>query len=92
MAEDRRPRRPEIAERQQAITELTSSLDLREAIAVVGTDAARACAATGWSAWAEAPASSSRRIGFDTSHGRITAVFIVTLVVWLTTDNSTADG
>ena len=78
--------RPEIAERQQAITELTSSLEFRESIAVVGSDTA--ALRSDWLVeWGEAPPFLSPHWVRYVAWG-ITAVFIVTLVVWLTTNNS----
>ena len=77
----------EIRERQQAITELTDSLDFREAISVVGTEAASI--RSDWLvAWAEGPPVLSPR-WFRYLAWAITAVFTVTLVLWLTTGNST---
>ena len=77
----------EIRERQQAITELTDSLDFREAISVVGTEAASI--RSDWLvAWAEGPPVLSPR-WFRYLAWAITAVFTVTLVIWLTTGNST---
>ena len=78
--------RPEIAERQQAITELTSSLEFRESIAVVGSDTA--ALRSDWLVeWGEAlPLLSPHWVRY-VAWG-ITAIFIVTLVAWLTTDNS----
>jgi MutS domain V len=77
----------EILERQQAITELTDSLDFREAISVVGTEAASI--RSDWLvAWAEGPPVLSPR-WFRYLAWAITAVFVVTLVLWLTTGNST---
>ena len=78
--------RPELAERQQAITELTPSLDFRESVAVLGSDAA--ALRSDWLVdWGEGPALLSphwaRHVAWV-----ITAVFIVTLVLWLTTNNS----
>ena len=77
----------EIRERQQAIAELTDSLDFREAISVVGTEAASI--RSDWLVgWAEGPPVLSpgwlRYLAWA-----ITAVFVVTLVLWLTTGNST---
>ena len=48
LAEDAGRARPRSRERQQAIAELTTSLDFREAIAVVGTDAAAFAATGSW--------------------------------------------
>ena len=77
----------EIRERQQAITELTDSLDFREAISGVGTEAASI--RSDWLvAWAEGPPVLSPR-WFRYLAWAITAVFVVTLVLWLTTGNST---
>ncbi len=77
----------EIRERQQTITELTDSLDFREAISVVGTEAASI--RSDWLvAWAEGPPVLSPR-WFRYLAWAITAVFTVTLVIWLTTGNST---
>jgi hypothetical protein len=77
----------EIRERQQAISELTDSLDFREAISVVGTEAASI--RSDWLvAWAEGPPVLSPR-WFRYLAWAITAVFVVTLVLWLTTGNST---
>jgi hypothetical protein len=78
--------RPEVAERQQAIAELTPSLDLRESMAVLGSDAA-ALRSDSLVEWGERPPLLSphwvRYVALA-----ITAVFIVTLMVWLTTNNS----
>ena len=80
-------RAAEIRERQQAITELTESLDFREAIAVVGSEAASI--RSDWLvAWAEGPPVLSPR-WLRYLAWAITAAFTVTLVLWLTTDNST---
>ena len=77
----------EIRERQQAITELTDSLDFREAISVVGTEAASI--RSDWLVgWAEGPPVLSPR-WLRYLAWAITAVFVVTLVLWLTTGNST---
>jgi hypothetical protein len=79
--------RPEVIERQHAIAELTASLDFRESIATLGTDAASI--RSDWlMEWGEAPAVLSPR-WFRQLARAITAAFIVTLVVWLTTGNST---
>ena len=78
--------RTEIRERQQAITELTGSLDFREAIAVVGNETTSI--RSDWLvAWAEGPPILSPRWVRYLAWA-ITGVFVVTLVLWLTTDNS----
>ena len=78
--------RPELTERQQAITELTPSLDFRESVAVVGSDAA--ALRSDWLVdWGEGPALLSPRWARYVAWA-ITAAFIVTLVLWLTTNNS----
>jgi hypothetical protein len=79
--------RAEILERQQAITELTASLDFREAITVVGGEASSI--RSDWLiAWAEGPPVLSPRWARQLAWA-ITAVFCVTLVLWLITGNST---
>jgi hypothetical protein len=78
--------RPEIVERQQAIAELTASLDFREAIATVGSEAA-AIRSDFLVEWGDADAVLSPRWGRYLAWA-MTAAFIVTLVIWLTTDNS----
>ena len=78
--------RPELTERQQAITELTPSLDFRESVAVIGSDAA--ALRSDWLVdWGEGPALLSPRWARYVAWA-ITAAFIVTLVLWLTTNNS----
>jgi hypothetical protein len=78
--------RVEILDRQQAIAELTGSLDFREAISVVGTEAA-AIRSDWLMDWAEAAPVLSppwfRRLAWA-----ITAAFVVTLVVWQLTGQS----
>ncbi len=78
--------RSTITERQHAISELAPSLDFRESIAVVGAEAATL--RSDWLAdWGEKPPQLSphwaRYIAWA-----ITAAFIVTFVIWLTTTNS----
>jgi hypothetical protein len=75
-----------VTERQHAIAELTASLDFRESVAVVG--AAAAALRSDWLVeWGEKPPLLSphwvRYVALT-----ITAAFIVTFVVWLTTNNS----
>ncbi len=77
---------PEVTERQQAIAELSSSLDFRESVAVVGSDAA--ALRSDWLVeWGQAPPLLSphwlRYVAWA-----ITAAFIVTLIFWLMTNNS----
>jgi len=77
---------PDVTERQQAIAELSSSLDFRESVAVVGSDAA--ALRSDWLAeWGQGPPLLSpywlRYVAWA-----ITAAFNVTLIVWLTTNNS----
>jgi hypothetical protein len=78
--------RPEVAERQQAIAELTPSLDFRESIAVLGSDAA--AMRSDWLVdWGErAPLLSPHWVRYIA--WAITAAFTITLVVWLTTNDS----
>ena len=76
----------EIGERQRAIAELTSSLDLRESIATVGSDAA--AIRSDWLVeWGEGPPLLSPRWGRYVAW-TITAAFVITLVIWLATGNS----
>jgi hypothetical protein len=78
--------RPEIVERQLAIAELTSSLDFREAIAIVGSEAS-AIRSDWLIEWGEAaPILSPHWVRYVA--WAVTAVFVVTLVIWLTTGNS----
>jgi hypothetical protein len=78
--------RAEISERQHAIAELTPSLDFRESIAVVGSDAA--ALRSDWLVeWGHKPPLLSPR-WIRYLAWAITATFIVTLIVWLTTNNS----
>jgi hypothetical protein len=78
--------RPEVVERQQAIAELTSSLDLRESLTVVGSDAA--AIRSDWLVeWGERPPLLSPR-SLRYAAWAITAVFVITLVIWLATGNS----
>jgi hypothetical protein len=77
---------PEITKRQHAIAELMPAVDFRESIAIVGADAA--ALRSDWLAeWGDRPPLLSphwvRHIAWA-----VTAAFIVTLVVWLTTNNS----
>ena len=76
----------ELAERHRAIAELAGALDFRESIAVVGTDAAalRSDWLVDWGA--QPPILSPRWVRFLAR--AITAAFLVTVVVWLTTDDS----
>ena len=76
----------EVVERQQAIAELTSSLDFREAIATVGSEAS--AIRSDWLVeWGEtAPILSPPWVRYLT--WAITVVFIVTLAIWLITGNS----
>jgi hypothetical protein len=78
--------RAEVIERQLAIAELTSSLDFREAIATVGSEASTI--RSDWLIeWGEAsPILSPPWVRYVA--WAITAVFVVTLVIWLITDNS----
>jgi hypothetical protein len=78
--------RTEVTERQQAIAELTPSLDFRESIAVVGSNAA--ALRSDWLVdWGHTPPLLSphwvRYLAWA-----ITATFIVTLIMWVTTNNS----
>jgi hypothetical protein len=78
--------RAEISERQHAIAELTPSLDFRESIAVVGSDAA--ALRSDWLVeWGHKPPLLSPR-WIRYLAWAMTATFIVTLIVWLTTNNS----
>jgi hypothetical protein len=78
--------RAEITERQQAIAELTPSLDFRESMAVVGADPA--ALRSDWLAeWGHKPPLLSPRWVRYIAWA-ITATFIVTLIVWLTTNDS----
>jgi hypothetical protein len=78
--------RHELTERQAAITELTPSLDFRESVAVLGSDAA--ALRSDWLAdWGEGPPQLSPHWARYVAWA-ITAAFIVTLVLWLTTNNS----
>jgi hypothetical protein len=78
--------RPEVLERQQAIAEITPSLDFRESIAIVGSEAA--AIRSDWLVeWGERPPILSPR-WLQRLAWAITAAFVVTLVVWLTTDDS----
>jgi hypothetical protein len=80
-------RRVEILERQQAIIELTGALDFREAIAVVGDEAASI--RSDWLIdWVEGPPTLSPR-WFRQLAWAFTAAFSVTLALWLATSNST---
>jgi hypothetical protein len=77
---------PVVLERQSAIAELTSSLDFRESMATFGSEAASI--RSDWLAdWGEGPPLLSPRWGRYLAWG-ITATFVVTLIVWLTTNNS----
>ncbi len=78
--------RAEISERQHAIAELTPSLDFRESIAVAGSNAA--ALRSDWLVeWGHTPPPLSPRWVRYLAWA-ITATFIVTLTVWLTTNNS----
>jgi hypothetical protein len=77
----------EIRERQRAVAELTESLDFREAIALVGTDAASM--RSDWLlSWAEGSPILAPPWGRWLALA-LTAAFAVTLTIWLTTDAST---
>ena len=77
---------PDVTERQQAIAELSSSLDFRESVAVVGSDAA--ALRSDWLVeWGQGPPLLSPS-WFRYVAWAATAAFIVTLIVWLTTNNS----
>ena len=78
--------RDEIVERQQAIAELTSSLDFREHIATVASEAS--AIRSDWLVeWGEAaPILSPPWVRYLA--WAITAAFIVTLAIWLITDDS----
>jgi len=76
----------EVVERQRAIAELTSSLDFREAIAIVGSEAA-AIRSDWLLEWGDGtPVLSPRWLRY--LGWAITAAFVVTLVFWLATNNS----
>jgi hypothetical protein len=78
--------RADIVERQLAIAELTSSLDFREGIATVGSEASSI--RSDWLVeWGEGAPILSPPWARYVAWG-ITAVFVMTLVLWLTTDNS----
>jgi hypothetical protein len=78
--------RPAITERQRAISELAPALDFRESIAIVGADAT--ALRSDWLVeWGEKPPLLSPRWASYIAWA-ITAAFVVTLVVWLTTNNS----
>jgi hypothetical protein len=78
--------RAEIGERQQAIAELTSSLDLRESVATIGSEAA-AIRSDWLIEWGEGvPLLSPYWVRYVA--WAITAAFVVTLVIWLATGNS----
>jgi hypothetical protein len=78
--------RPTITERQRAISELAPALDFRESIAIVGADAT--ALRSDWLVeWGAKPPLLSPRWARYIAWA-ITAAFIVTLVVWLTTNNS----
>jgi hypothetical protein len=78
--------RPEVTERQQAIAELTPSLDFRESIAIVGSDAA--ALRSDWLVeWGQGRPLLSPHWARYVAWA-ITAAFIVTLIYWLTTNDS----
>jgi hypothetical protein len=78
--------RAEITERQQAIAELTPLLDFRESIAVVGADPT--ALRSDWLAeWGDKPPLLSPRWVRYVAWA-ITATFVVTFLVWLTTNDS----
>jgi hypothetical protein len=79
--------RAEILERHRAISELTTALDFREAIAVVG-DEASSIRSDWLVAWAEGPPILAPR-WFRQLGWVFTAAFSITLVEWLITNNST---
>jgi MutS domain V len=77
--------RAEIGERQQAVAELTTSLDLRESIATVGSDAA--AIRSDWLVeWGEKPPQLSPRWARYVAWA-ITTAFVITLAIWVTTNN-----
>jgi hypothetical protein len=78
--------RAEITERQHATAELTPSLDFRESLAVVGSNPA--AVRSDWLAeWGQTPPHLSPRWVRYIAWA-ITAMFIATLIVWLTTNNA----
>jgi len=79
--------RAEITERQHAIAELTPSLDFRESIAVVVGSHAGALRSDWLVEWGHNPPLLSPRWVRYLAWA-ISATFIVTLIVWLTTNNS----
>ncbi len=79
--------REDVLERQRSIAELTASLDFREAIAIVGSEAASI--RSDWLVeWGEAPPVLSPR-WLRYLAWAVTAAFTATLVLWLTTGDST---
>jgi hypothetical protein len=78
--------RADVIERQRAIAELAWSLDFRESLAIVGSEAA--AIRSDWLVeWGEQPPILSPR-WWRRGAWAITAAFVVTLVIWLATGDS----
>ena len=79
---------PEIAARQEAIAELTTELDLREALSNAGTDVRAGIHTEALVAWAEGPTVLSPP-WMRWAAMLMTVIVIVTMAVWLRTGEST---